>query len=184
MREGTAFARTGSDIVKDQHDGSPSYHDMRTNGRPHVIRSRPIDCRPQPKSLRFGTNIRFDDGAQLRGNFGERAEPFPEPESRLLQQHAKLPWDQTYRFVQSASKGRMTDQHELWKLVLEGLEQRHGANGDALFDRLVAASRWAVCRAHHVANSITSYKAAYFRTHYREDFERTRQQLMSVEQGV
>ncbi len=109
---------------------------------------------------------------------------FQESIMSLLRRHAELPWDQTYRFVQSASKGRMTDQHELWKPVLEGLEQRHGANGDVLFDRLIAASRWAVCRAHHVANSITSYKAAYFRTHYREDFERTRQQMMSLEQGV
>ena len=109
---------------------------------------------------------------------------FQESIMSLLRRHAELPWDQTYRFVQSASKGRMTDQHELWKPVLEGLEQRHGANGEVLLRSLIAASRWAVCRAHHVANAITSYKAAYFRTHFREAFERTRQQMISVEQGM
>lgn len=101
----------------------------------------------------------------------------------LLRSHAGLPWHETYRFVRTAANGRMTDQHELWNPVLEGLERRHRANGDVLFQKLVGACRWAVCRAHHVANAITSYKAAYFRTHYREAFERAKQLMVHVNQG-
>ena len=102
---------------------------------------------------------------------------FQETIMKLLHRHAGLPWEETYRFVQAAAKGRMTDQHELWNPVLEGLEQHHGANGELLFERLVAGSRWAVCRAHHIANAITSYRAAYYRTIHRQAFEDALQQV-------
>ena len=102
---------------------------------------------------------------------------FQETIMKLLHRHAGLPWEETYRFVQAAAKGRMTDQHELRNPVLEGLEQHHGANGELLFERLIAASRWAVCRAHHIANAITSYRAAYYRTFHRQAFEDALQQV-------
>ncbi len=100
---------------------------------------------------------------------------------QLLHRHAGLAWEKTYRFVQAAAKGRMTDQHELWKPVLEGLEQEHRATGKLLFERLIAASRWAVCRAHHVANAITSYRAAYYRTFHRQEFEDVLRQVSCSE---
>lgn len=96
---------------------------------------------------------------------------------KFLHRHAGLPWDETYRFVLAAAKCRMTDQHELWSPVLKGLEHRHGPNGEVLFKRLVEASRWAVCRAHHVANVITSYRAAYYRTFHRQAFEEALQRV-------
>ena len=102
---------------------------------------------------------------------------FQETIMKLLHRHAGLLWEETYRFVQTAAKCRMTDQHELWNPVLEGLEQLHGANGELLFGKLIAASRWAVCRAHHVANAITSYRAAYYRTFHGQEFEDTLQQV-------
>ena len=108
---------------------------------------------------------------------------FQETIMKLLHRHAGLPWEETYRFVQAAAKGRMTDQHELWNPVLEGLEQHHGANGELLFERLVAGSRWAVCRAHHIANAITSYRAAYYRTIHRQAFEDALQQVSCWERG-
>lgn len=102
---------------------------------------------------------------------------FQETIMKLLHRHAGLPWEETYRFVQAAAKCRMTDQHELWNPVLEGLEQLHGANGELLFGKLIAASRWAVCRAHHVANAITSYRSAYYRTFHGQEFGDTLQQV-------
>lgn len=102
----------------------------------------------------------------------------------LLRSHAGLPWHETYRVVRTAGNGRMTDQHELWNPVLEGLKRRHGKNGNMLFHKLVAACRWAVCRAHHVANAITSYKAAYFKTHHQKAFERAKQHMMCVNAGA
>ena len=108
---------------------------------------------------------------------------FQETIMKLLHRHAGPPWEETYRFVQAAAKGRMTDQHELGNPVLEGLEQHHGANGELLFERLVAASRWAVCRAHHIANAITSYGAAYYRTIHRQAFEDALQQVSCWERG-
>ncbi len=102
---------------------------------------------------------------------------------KFLHRHAGLPWEATYRFVLAAAKARMTDQHELWNPVLKGLEHRHGLNGELLFKRLIAASRWAVCRAHHVANVITSYRAAYYRTFHRQAFEDALQRVSFGERG-
>lgn len=106
---------------------------------------------------------------------------FQETIMTLLHRHARLAWEETYRFVQAAAKGRMTDQHELWKPVLKGLEQQHGATGKLLFENLITASRWAVCRAHHVANAITSYRAAYYRTFHRQEFEDVLRQVSCSE---
>ena len=108
---------------------------------------------------------------------------FQETIMKLLRTRAGLPWEETYRFVLAAAKAKMTDQHDLWKPVLEGLESRCGANGAAVFPKLVAASGWALCKAHHVANAITTYKAVFFRTHHREKFEQVRSQMVPMERG-
>ena len=108
---------------------------------------------------------------------------FQENIMSLLHRHAGLPWEKTYHFIQAAAKSRMTDQHDLWKSALEGLEHRHGANGEVLLGKLIAASGWAVCRAHHVANSITSYRAAYYRTFHRQAFEDALQEVSGWERG-
>ncbi len=109
---------------------------------------------------------------------------FQETIMSLLRTQSGLPWEETYRFVLESAKGRMTDQHDLWKPVLEGLEQHNRTSGEVVLRKLVTTSNWVVCRAHHVANAITSYKAAYFKTHHREDFEKVRQQTMAMEQGA
>ena len=108
---------------------------------------------------------------------------FQETIMSLLHRHAGLPWEKTYHFIQAAAKSRMTDQHDLWKSALEGLEHRHGANGEVLLGKLIAASGWAVCRAHHVANSIISYRAAYYRTFHRRAFEDALQEVSGWERG-
>lgn len=102
---------------------------------------------------------------------------FQETIMKLLHRHAGLVWEETYRFVRAAAKGRMTDQHELWIPVLKGLEEQHVAAGKLLFESLITASRWAVCRAHHISNAITSYRAAYYRTFHRQEFEDVLQQV-------
>jgi DNA polymerase III alpha subunit len=102
----------------------------------------------------------------------------------LLRQYAGLPWEETYRFVRAAAKDQMAEQRDLWKPVQQGLETRLGSEGFLFLQKLIAASGWSVCRAHHTANAITSYKAAYFKTHHREDFEMVRQQMMATGQGA
>lgn len=103
---------------------------------------------------------------------------FQETIMQLLRSKAGLSWEETYHFILESAKNRMTDQHELWQPVLEGLARHRRTNAELLIQKLVAASHWAVCRAHHIANAITSYKAAYFRTHHRQDFEQTRHQMI------
>lgn len=137
------------------------------------------------EQFEFGSTFELEIRRQPDFNsIGELPIIYQETIMSLLRSHAGLPWHETYRFVRTAAKGRMTDHHELWNPVLEGLERRHGANGNMLFHKLVAACRWAVCRAHHVANAITSYKAAYFRTHHQKAFERTKQHMMHVNAGA
>ena len=105
---------------------------------------------------------------------------FQENIMRLLRRQTGLSWEETYRFVLEAAKDRMTDQHDLWMPVLEGLERHHRTSGEVQLRKLITASHWAVCRAHHLANAITTYKAAFFRTHHREDFEQARHQMISA----
>lgn len=109
---------------------------------------------------------------------------FQETIIELLIRDARLTWGEAYRFIQTTAKSRMTDQHELWKPIQEGLERRYGPEGEQLFRKLLKESPGSVCWAHHMANAITSYKAAYFRVHHRSEFQQARQQLMSVKEGA
>lgn len=101
-----------------------------------------------------------------------------------LMRDAGLTWEEAYRFILATAKSRTTEQHELWGPVRGGLERRYGAESERLFRKLLNESPGAVCWAHHVANAITSYKAAYFRVHHRSEFEQVREQLMSVKEGA
>ena len=101
-----------------------------------------------------------------------------------LRRMAKLSWNETYPFVRAAAKGQVDDQHNLWKAAVESMKDHCPENHEPLLQKIVESSRWAVCRAHHVANALTGYKAAYCRTHHRIEFERVRNQITeSAEQG-
>lgn len=95
----------------------------------------------------------------------------------MLRSHAGLHWNDTYQFVRESAKGHMTERHELWNRALNTLEHKFGGDGQEMLRQLVAASRWALCLAHYAANAITSYKAAFFRTHHREEFEQIRREI-------
>ena len=101
-----------------------------------------------------------------------------------LRRMVKLSWNDTYPFVRAAAKGQVDDQHNLWKAAVEGMKDHCSEDHEPLLQKIVESSRWAVCRAHHVANALTGYKAAYCRTHHRIEFERVRNQITeSAEQG-
>lgn len=108
---------------------------------------------------------------------------FQEGIMSLLHRQAGLPWGQTYRFIKAAANSRMTDEHDLWKPTLAGLLARYSDNAEAVFRNVIAASGWAPCRAHHSANSITSYRAAYYRTFHRREFEDALQEVSDWERG-
>lgn len=90
---------------------------------------------------------------------------FQETIMERFRREAKVPWDETYRLVQKAARGT-------GKML--------GASGEVL-ERLCEASQWAVCRAHHVANAITSYRAAFYRTFHRNQFEEVLEQVSAWE---
>ena len=97
-----------------------------------------------------------------------------------LRRMAKLPWNDTYPFVRAAAKGKIDEQHDLWKSALEAMKANCPEDHEPLLRRFVESSRWAVCRAHHIANALTSYKAAYYRTNHRMEFERVRMQITEL----
>ena len=101
-----------------------------------------------------------------------------------LMRDAGLTWEEAYRFILATAKSRMNEKHELWGPIRDGLERRYGAESERLIRKLLNDSPEAVCWAHHVANAITSYKAAYFRVHHRSEFEQVREQLMFVKEGT
>lgn len=91
-----------------------------------------------------------------------------------LRRETGLSWGDAGRFLRAAAKGCMNDGHPLWTSAIEGAIARNTRDQDAarsLLERLAMAAQWAVCRAHHAAHAITSYKAAYYRTHHRAEFE-------------
>lgn len=91
-----------------------------------------------------------------------------------LRSETGLSWDQAGQFLRTAAKGCMNDGRPLWTSAIEGTIARNTRDQDAarsLLEILATAAQWAVCRAHHAAHAITSYKAAYYRTHHRAEFE-------------
>lgn len=99
---------------------------------------------------------------------------FQETILRLLRNRAGLTWEEACQFLRAAAKGKMNEGHSLWSKAVGGTHaQAPNSNEDvpAILPTLTMAAEWAVCRAHHAANAITSYKAAFYRTHHRADFE-------------
>ena len=110
---------------------------------------------------------------------------FQESLMSLLRHLAKLPWNDTYPFIRDAAKGRVDDQHKYWQTALRLMNDRSPEDAERLLSTTAESSRWAVCRSHHIANDLTSYKAAYCRTHHRVEFENARTQIIeSVPQGT
>ena len=137
------------------------------------------------KMSRDQAAIEFGTTKKIKRDFESRRPLlYQEMIMNLLRMYAGLPWDETYSFVLEAAKSQMTEQHELWKPIQQGLETRLGSKSSMFLRQLIAASGWVVCRAHHTANGITSYKAAYFKTHHRESFEMVRQQMMTKGQSA
>ena len=105
---------------------------------------------------------------------------FQEQLMSLLRRYGKLEWVDTYPFVQTAAKGKMDEHHPLWISALNGMNESRPPGSEELFRKIVVACRWAVCRAHHIANALTSYKVAYYRTHHRMEFEQVRKQILDL----
>ena len=101
---------------------------------------------------------------------------FQEVVMSQLQRRFQIPWNETYRYVQTAAKQRADDIEHIWGelgLRIESFEP----DGRELLKHLAKSSQWAVCRAHHVANTITSYRAAYYRILHRRVFEEVLQEV-------
>lgn len=105
---------------------------------------------------------------------------FQERLMSLLRRYGRLEWVDTYPFVQTAAKGKMDEHHPLWISALNGMNESRPPGSEELFRKIVAASRWTVCLAHHIANALTSYKVAYYRTHHRFGFELVRKQIFDL----
>jgi DNA polymerase III alpha subunit len=107
---------------------------------------------------------------------------FQESIATLIRRRTGLSFDETYRFLQMSARGSMSDMQPLWSMAVEGARRRNFTDYEAnlALKGLAEASQWAVCKAHHAANAITSYKAAYYRTHYRAEFEEAVRRVMSL----
>jgi DNA polymerase III alpha subunit len=105
---------------------------------------------------------------------------FQEQLMSLLRRYGRLEWVDTYPFVQTAAKGKMDEHHPLWISALNGMKESRPPGSEELFRKIVAASRWTVCLAHHIANALTSYKVAHYRTHHRFEFELVQKQISDL----
>lgn len=91
----------------------------------------------------------------------------------LLHNQVGLTWSEAYRFLLDAAKGRRRENHSLWQdAVSKALRRcRDEIKAQCLVEALAKSSITATCCAHHIANAITSYRAAFLRTHQRSAFE-------------
>ncbi len=115
----------------------------------------------QHLDLRVGTVPHFD------------ALLFQESILLLLHHQVGLTWSEAYRFLLDAAKGRRRENHSLWKEAVRKASQRcqDEIKAEYLVEALAKSSITATCCAHHLANAITSYRAAFLRTHWRMAFD-------------
>ena len=115
----------------------------------------------QDRDLRVGTFPHLD------------ALLFQESILLLLHHQVGLTWSEAYRFLLDAAKGRRRENHSLWKEAVRKASQRcqDEIKAECLVEALAKSSSTATCCAHHLANAITSYRAAFLRTHQREQFD-------------
>lgn len=145
-------------------------------------------CRSEPETV-FDYLVMSEGIFQVRCALGSKAGKeamhslpflFQEQLMSRLRRYGKLEWADTYLFVQAAAKGKMDEHHPMWISALNGMNESLPLESEELFRKIVVASRWAVCRAHHIANALTSYRVAYYRTHHRMEFELVRTQILDL----
>ena len=115
----------------------------------------------QHRDLRFGTVPHLD------------ALLFQESILLLLHHQVGLAWSEAHRFLLDAAKRRRSENHSLWKEAVRKASRRcqDEIEVEQLIEALAKSSRSAICCAHHIANAITSYRAAFLRTHQRAVFQ-------------
>ncbi len=91
----------------------------------------------------------------------------------LLHHQVGLTWSEAYRFLLDAAKGRRRENHSLWNEAVRKSSQRcqDEIKSECLVEALAKSSITATCCAHHMANAIMSYRAAFLRTHHRTAFQ-------------
>lgn len=104
-----------------------------------------------------------------------KAPLFQETIMSILHYIVGLGWIDSWRFILESVKNRLNPNHPLWeeaaRKAIHKSEDETKVN--QWIESLAQASRIATCRAHHLANAITSYRAAFIRTHFRKQFEQT-----------
>ena len=91
----------------------------------------------------------------------------------LLHHQVGLTWSEAHRFLLDAAKGRRRENHSLWNEAVKKASERcqDVIKSECLVEALAKSSIAATCFAHHLANAITSYRAAFLRTHWRMAFD-------------
>jgi DNA polymerase III alpha subunit len=145
-------------------------------------------CQSEPEAV-FDYLVMSQEIFQVRCTLGNKAVKeamhalpllFQEQLMSLMRRYGRLEWVDTYPFVQTAAKGKMDEHHPLWISALNGMNESRPPGSEDLLRKIVAASRCTVCLAHHIANALTSYKVAYYRTHHRMEFELVRKQIFDL----
>lgn len=95
---------------------------------------------------------------------------------------ARVPAEVAYAFIKAAA-GNQAQQAGLDSVVLKALFRRTKSVTEAerRFQPLKTAARYSVCLSHHLANAVTSYRAAYLVTHHSSDFQRALAKLRAEE---
>lgn len=99
---------------------------------------------------------------------------FQEELITVLHDTLGLRWSESYLFVRDADRNRgLGIDHSLYQKALKGVSSTGMGNRQIrrLLDKLVRESQSAVCLAHHLANAVTSYRAAFLKTHFAAKFE-------------
>jgi DNA polymerase III alpha subunit len=99
---------------------------------------------------------------------------FQEELMAVLHHRFGLRWSEAYRFMRKANRNRgLTTDHPMYLTALSGAATSGTGDPDPrrLLNKLARDSRSAVCLAHHLANALTTYWAAFLKTHRPAQFE-------------
>jgi DNA polymerase-3 subunit alpha len=99
---------------------------------------------------------------------------FQEELMAVLHHTFRLRWSEATRFIREANRNcGLTTDHPMYRTALSGTTTSEAGDTDPrrLLNKLARDSRSAVCLAHHLANALTTYRAAFLKTHFSAQFE-------------
>ena len=102
---------------------------------------------------------------------------FQEQIMLILNRVADIPLADAYYFIQAVCKRQMEPVAAIRVCFLIGATENgvHEADAQSLFEKIRDAASQTVCKSHHLSEAVTTYHAAFLKTHFPTEFSKALQ---------